>query len=443
MKSHNHQRLTRLLVLLTTSLAFFSLFAKEPTQSVDYFSPTPVPDHIILTFSDDPTTSQPVTWRTDTTIHRAYAEFAPADASPNFVYTAKRLTAQTESFALDQYYANYHSVIFTGLNPDSPYLYRVGSGEHWSEWFQFRSAAQQPQPFKFIYLGDGQEKLLAHWSHALRAAYSAAPDARFIIHGGDLVDHPKSVQEWNEWFAAAGWINACIPIAPAIGNHEYYDGDWGMRVFSPFWRPQFTLPENGITELPETNYYFDFQGLRVLILNSNIEIEKQAAWLKKILENNPNHWTVAVFHHPIYTGCNKNRDNKAIRDAWNPLFNQYQVDIILTGHDHTYARGHSPEQKTLSASARTGPVYVVSVSGPKLYQVNQNRWMDRAAENTQLYQIISIDNNILDYKAYTVIGELYDAFQIKMDENGHKTFIELQPPNFPERTLENTLPAKK
>jgi 3',5'-cyclic AMP phosphodiesterase CpdA len=442
MKSHNHQRLTSLLVLLIL-IAFYALIAKDPTQSVDYLSPAPVPDHIILSFSDDPTSTQSVTWRTDTTIHEAYAEIAPADASPNFVRTAKRLTAKTESFTLDQYHANYHAVTFTGLNPNSPYLYRVGSGKQWSEWFQFRTAAKQPQPFKFIYLGDGQERLLAHWSRAIRAAYSTAPDARFIIHGGDLVDHARAIQDWNEWFAAAGWINACIPIVPAIGNHEYYDGNWGRNVFTPLWRPQFTLPENGISELPETNYYFDFQGLRVIILNSNIEIEKQSEWLKRVLENNPNRWTVAVFHHPIYTGCNKNRDNKEIRNAWNPLFNQYQVDIVLTGHDHTYARGHSPEQKDLSSSARTGPVYIVSVSGPKLYQVNQNRWMDRAAENTQLYQIISIDNNILDYKAYTVIGEIYDAFQIKKNKKGRKTFVDLQPRNLPERTFKNTSPAPK
>jgi len=441
MKSPNRQRLTSWLVLLIL-IAFYALIAKVPTQSVDYHSPTPVPDHIILNFSDDPTSTQSVTWRTDTTIHPAYAEIAPADASPNFVRSAKRLTAKTESLALNQYRANYHSVTFTDLNPNSLYLYRVGSGKQWSEWFQFRTAANQPQPFKLIYLGDGQERLLAHWSRALRAAYGAAPDARFIVHGGDLVDHAKVAWEWDEWFAAAGWINACIPIVPAIGNHEYFDGNWGIKAFSPFWRPQFTLPENGITTLPETNYYLDFQGLRILVLNSSVEIEKQSEWLKKVLENNPNRWTIAVFHHPIYSGC-RGRDNKEIRDAWNPLFSQYQVDIVLTSHDHTYARGHSPEQTNLSASARTGPVYVVSVSGPKLYQINENRWMDRAAENTQLYQIISIDDSILDYKAYTVIGELYDAFQIKINKKGRKTFVDLQPQNFPERTFENPASAPK
>ncbi|MCK9484550.1 MAG: hypothetical protein M0R34_09315, partial [Candidatus Marinimicrobia bacterium] len=83
--------------------------------------------------------------------------------------------------------------------------------------------------------------------------------------------------------------------------------------------------------------------------------------------------------------------------------------------------------------------YVVSVSGPKLYHINQNRWMDRAAENTMLYQIISIDNNTLDYKACTITDELYDAFRIERSSSGKKTFKDLQPRDFPERTFKNTL----
>ncbi len=431
-----------LLLIVLLGQSFQSLLAGDLTEAAYNPYPTQFPDHIILSWKDDPTSTQSVTWRTDTSIHEAFAEIAPADASPYFIYTANRIEAETEYLTLDQYNANYHSVTFTGLQPGSLYVYRVGSRERWSEWFQFRMADKQPLPFKFLYLGDGQEGLLSLCSRAIRAAFSAAPDARFIVHGGDLVDHARAYRDWNEWFAAAGWINACIPIVPLIGNHEYYDGNWEELFLTPLWRPQFTLPENGIKELPETNYYFDFQGVRLLILNSNLEIEKQAEWLEKVLQSNLNGWTIVAFHHTIYAGTN-NRDHKEIRDAWNPLFIKYKVDIILSGHDHVYARGNSPEEKAPHSPDETGPVYVVSVSGPKQYNLNKDRWMDRAAENTQLYQIIGIDHNTLDYKAYTVTGEIYDAFQIVKNSNGYKTFIDLQPQNFPERTFKNTLTAPK
>jgi len=427
-------------VILILLFGYFAevLIARDTSQAAYYYKPTQYPDHIIISWSDDPASTQSVNWRSDVSITTAYAEIAKADASPNFIYTAKRIPAKTESFSFADNKANFHSATFTGLQSNAMYIYRVGSEGRWSEWFQFRTAEKQPKPFKFIYLGDGQEHVLSLWSQAIRAAYKAAPEARFIIHGGDLVNDARAYDAWHEWFAAAGWINATIPIMPAIGNHEYWDGNWEERFFTPYWRPHFTLPLNGISELPETNYYFDFQGARFIILNSNLEREKQARWLEGILKNNPNNWTIIVFHHPIYCGA-ANRDYPEIRNVWNPIFKKYKVDLILTGHDHTYARGNNPEQLAIKSKNSTDPVYVVSVSGPKLYHINQNRWMDRAAENTMLYQIISIDNNTLDYKTYTITDELYDAFRIERSSSGKKTFKDLQPRDFPERTFKNTL----
>jgi hypothetical protein len=57
-------------------------------------------------------------------------------------------------------------------------------------------------------------------------------------------------------------------------------------------------------------------------------------------------------------------------------------------------------------------MYVVSVSGPKMYDISNDPWMQRKARNTQLFQIITIENSTLSYKAYTAAGELYDAFDL-------------------------------
>jgi hypothetical protein len=64
------------------------------------------------------------------------------------------------------------------------------------------------------------------------------------------------------------------------------------------------------------------------------------------------------------------------------------------------------------ADASAGTVYVVSVSGPKMYDVSNDPWMQRKARNTQLFQVITIEGNKLQYEAYTAHGELYDAFDL-------------------------------
>lgn len=403
--------------------------------------PTKVPDHVILTWSDDPATTQSVTWRTDTTVTTSWAEISKAFTSPAYTDSAIRVPASDEILTIEDYSANYHSVTFTDLKPGTQYFYRVGSDENWSEWFRFRTVSETAEPFRFIYLGDGQTHLLSMWSNAIRTAYSAAPDARFILHGGDLVDHARSYHEWSSWFAAAGWIDGVVPIVPANGNHEYNYGDNDERIISPLWRPQFTLPLNGIKELPETNYYIDLQGLRLIVLNSMQELEKQADWLKTVLENNPNNWTIACFHHPLYSGT-RGRNEKRIRDAWESIFENYSVDLVLNGHDHTYARGHNVRPIAGIEEPFTGPVYVVSVSGPKLYDLNEDHWMDRAAENTQLYHIITVEEKRLSFTAYTLTGELYDEFQLLKNDNGPNTFIDKNP-GTPERTYKSTTESSK
>jgi hypothetical protein len=58
--------------------------------------------------------------------------------------------------------------------------------------------------------------------------------------------------------------------------------------------------------------------------------------------------------------------------------------------------------------------------------------MHRAAENTQLYQIIHINNSELQYEARTATGQLYDAFTLHKCEDGRNELID-RIPNSPER----------
>src|SRR5215203_1136678 len=125
------------------------------------YRPTVLPDRVILTFADDPATSQAVTWRTDSTVRGPVAEVAVATDGPAFEkgwhgYDEKRvkkLAARTEKLSAGGYESLYHSVNFTDLAPKTKYVYRVGDGANWSEWFQFETAAKEPEPFGFIYFG--------------------------------------------------------------------------------------------------------------------------------------------------------------------------------------------------------------------------------------------------------------------------------------------------
>jgi predicted phosphodiesterase len=263
----------------------------------------------------------------------------------------------------------------------------------------------------------------------VRGAYSNIPKANFLIHAGDLINRSNSDYEWGEWFEAGGWINGMVPNLAAPGNHEYFTDTDKKEKVSKHWRPQFALPENGPAGLEETAYYIDYQGSRFIFLNSEEatigrkELDKQADWFEQVVKENPNRWTIVVHHHPIFS-TKKGRDNDEWRDKMEPLYRKHKVDIVLQGHDHTYGRGiNMPIGQ--SRKKPDGPIYVVSVSGPKQYDIGLQNWMDRAASNTQLYQVITVDHNKLAFKAFTVNGDLYDAFDLDKDKAGRNTLVEL------------------
>jgi 3',5'-cyclic AMP phosphodiesterase CpdA len=434
-----------LCILLPLSLLGLALFAGEggtqallPAASVreaEVYRPLAVPDRVILTWTGDPARSQAVTWRTDTGVTFPAAQIAVADSGPGFVRAARTRTGTTTPLTTDLGTAHYHTVNFEGLMPDTRYAYRVGDGLNWSEWFQFRTASDRPEPFSFIYFGDAQNDLKSLWSRVIREAYSDAPKASFIIHAGDLINRANRDAEWGEWFGAGGWVNGMVPSIPTPGNHEYErqgtDPATQVRTLSRHWRPQFALPEHGPAGLQETAYYIDYQGVRIIALNSNERQEEQVPWLEGVLADNPNRWTVVTFHHPIYASA-KGRDNQRLRELWEPVLRKHRVDVVLQGHDHTYARSNLQTGMNVT-DPKNGTVYVVSVSGPKMYAVDRQPWMARAAEDTQLYQVLSVDGSRLRYEARTAIGQLYDAFELQKRPGRPNRLIERTPEDVPER----------
>lgn len=428
----------------------FSLLAQQRTYKIPEFyknwsKPGIHPDHITINYGENPAKTASVTWRTSDEVKEAYAEIAVATAAPKFWRNAKTIAAKTETLDFNEndrhVLSNYHSVTFDNLESDVLYAYRVGDGRIWSEWIQFKTASEKEAPFSFLYVGDAQNYILELWSRLIREGYRKGPDASFIIHAGDLINDAHDEDQWHEWYTAGGWIHSMLPSIATPGNHEfgYLPGKKGKKELSLQWRPQFTLPTNGVKGLEETNYFMDHQGARIVVLNSSRKLKEQADWLEEILSNNPNKWTIVTYHHPLFS-ASSGRNNVKLRKLWKPLFDKYKVDLALQGHDHAYARGRvepylAADEKNildgLNKRDYTGTVYVVSVSGGKMYNLRPNAWdgwdaeRERAAENTQLVQLIDVDNDKLTYKSYTATGDLYDQFQLIKQSNGKPNrFIE-------------------
>ena len=97
-------------------LIFIALVLSSKTLSAQDFKASAYPDRIILTWSEDPKTTQSVTWRTDSTVTIAYAQVVKEESSPKIEKPlAKEYTAITTQLKGANYEtSNYHSAIFWG-----------------------------------------------------------------------------------------------------------------------------------------------------------------------------------------------------------------------------------------------------------------------------------------------------------------------------------------
>lgn len=398
------------IIVLMTFVSTIFLIAQVNIPSV-------YPDRVVLNLTEEPSTSIAVTWRTDVTITEGFCELQPATEGPVKVEDTKTFRAKTTTM----YYeyrdepvieANQHSFVFTGLTPGEQYMYRVGAGDYWSEWYDFKMPSTDGK-FSFIYLGDPQSDLKSQWSRVVRAAYLHDPDCGFILYGGDLINRAGRDLEWHEWFHAGSFIFSMVPQAMTPGNHDYSN-----RVLDPHWNSQFTQPMNGPEGLEGTCYVIDYKNLRLISIDSGADselraedgkkLEAQKVWLDSVLRANTKEWVIVTTHVPFYSP-KENRDNKHLRDNFQSILEKHKVDMVLSGHDHSYGRGRYTDNPGNGHQV----MYVVSVSGPKMYDAGDKDWMEHSGAYKQLYQVITIENNELLYESYTVDGKLFDRFVLE------------------------------
>jgi phosphodiesterase/alkaline phosphatase D-like protein len=206
---------------LSSAVFFLSAAAWTGASRAAFEGDLASPHRIVLTLTADPAHSQAVTWRAAAKAARPRAQIAVASANPSFgraaVTTAGKATGVDSAGTTGTYAA-----VFLGLNPDTAYSYRVGDGDRWSEWNLFHTASEKADPFSFLYFGDAQNNIASLWSQVVRSAVFRNPQARFLVHAGDLVSEGHDERLWDEWTAALGFLASMIPSLPVPGNHDLH-----------------------------------------------------------------------------------------------------------------------------------------------------------------------------------------------------------------------------
>jgi len=381
------------------------------------------PDHVMLTWTGDPATTETITWRTAGTEAAGRVEYVEMGAEKSFSRNAKVALAKVTILATNLGDQSIHSATLTQLNPGTRYQYRVGDETGWSEPRTFTTAVANSQQFSFIIFGDSQSTNYNVWRTTLQAAYQANPDASFMINMGDLTDVGQDYAQWNAWFTAARGVIDNIPIMPVVGNHETYTPT-GQFSKPTFFTAQFKLPSNGPAGLRGQVYSFDYGDVHFSVLDSQDGEEGrfvpdmlavQQAWLEKDLAASNKRWKVVLIHRPLYNNKLAN-DNVKIRKMFAAILDKYHVDVVFTAHEHVYARTYPLYGGMAMKSADKGTIYVATGrSGTKTYQDPVAKAGDKIFCNPldePNYLVAEVKGDMLMVRAFKKSGAIIDAWSI-------------------------------
>ncbi|MBV7272669.1 metallophosphoesterase family protein [Clostridiaceae bacterium UIB06] len=398
------------------------------------------PDHITLTWTKDPKTTQTITWRTSSNIDKGLIEYTNTKTREIKKVTAGKESFSTASTDINIGNMNIFSATIENLQPGTVYNYRVGDGTNWSSINTFKTEENGYLETKFLIFGDSQSgnadvPNYAPWNKTVQNAFLKNKDADFLVNLGDLVEKGQDYRHWNNWFDAAKGVIDKIPEMPVQGNHETYNALGWDSTNPKYFVNQFKVPMNGPDGLKGQVYSYDYGNVHFVVLDSQEDeeapnndefLKKQAQWLDNDLSVNKQKWTIVMFHKtPYYNKAS--RANVALKNIFSPVIEKHHVDVVLNGHDHGVSRTFPIKDGKYYSEYSDGTVYYVTGrSGAKYYGDLSSKVWDAFFFDPQdmpCYEVADVQGNVLSIKAYKQDGTLVDTLNIDKSNKNNSTKV--------------------
>ena len=242
-----------------------------------------------------------------------------------------------------------HEVLLDDLEPNTRYYYKASGLDEKEFYFRTAPIEGEDRPVRVWVLGDsgsGDER-----AQKVRDAFyqfNEGPDADLILLLGDAAYDIGSDADYQEaFFEMYPDTLATTPVFATLGNHDLKT-DLGAPYFDIFSLPA-DGKSGGVASGTEYYYSFNYANIHFVSLDTEVSDRSPAGemyrWLVADLKANKQDWTVVFFHRPLYSKGRHDSDRKGsvmaeLRDQYTPIFETYGVDLILSGHNHSYERSY-------------------------------------------------------------------------------------------------------
>jgi len=377
------------------------------TQLVNAFRTTKFPssekaDQIMLTWSDDPSSTMDIQWRTAKSIDTSAVTFRIKGTNDSLSLNASKYEMEDLRLANDRFVHRFTAKL-KDLEAGTTYEYKISTQDHWPETQTFTTQSNNGA-FSFIWYGDSHFSPI--WGNLANQAFQKHPDAAFHAIAGDLVSDGLHRDQWDELFEYSKDVISQRPFMNVLGNH-----DNRMGLGAEMYRELFSYPPNGPKDIPnEHTYAFNYKNGLFLMIDATSKDELQTQWIEQKLSESKATWKFAMFHFPPY---NWEEPYPNIQKEWIPLFDKYHVDMVFSGHIHYYMRSNPMKDGKVVPEAKDGTTYMISIgipSGPK--DIGEEPYAAVRYDQGPFYQVLEIDGNTLNYTAKDSSENVIDELRL-------------------------------
>lgn len=267
-------------------------------------------------------------------------------------------SAAVDSSLTDGEAYSYNHVTVTGLQPNTTYYYTVEKSGTETEVQTYTTGDFESA--QILYVGDPQigaskgqpqngEELVADsgaantaarndgfaWDRTLDIAVEQNPGLDFVISAGDQVNKTGQAKEEEYAGYLAPDALSSLPVATTIGNHDSLNPDYMYHFYNP------NQTGYGETEAGGDYYYSYGSGLFIVLNTNNYNVAEHEQAICEAVASDPDAtFRIVTIHQDIYgSGLDhSDTDGMILRTQLTPIFDEYDIDVVLQGHDHTYSR---------------------------------------------------------------------------------------------------------
>ena len=341
--------------VLTASVAKFEIFAeKDGARSFNYQVQSVsaagkadgTPFSLMITASKNSETEKNFTWLSNPDVAAGnavvqYARKADYEANgeaafQNAVGTAKLVDFLGSADVNNNCGSYLNTVVVSGLDKGTEYVYRAGDGEIFSPVYTFKTL-RNGTDVNFFIIGDTQttEGEIENIQAIQNCLATDGTDYDFGAQLGDFVEKGNMYADWEDILTAYD-VDAMKTMDQlhVNGNHEAFGYDDGVDVDDIFSTALFNMPNGKYYSAEYGNTYVAVIGYT----NSETVLQNCLDWLKEDAAKTTCQWKILLTHQPAYGTNAASMDTEHFTTLVPPVLEELGFDFMFSGHDHAYAR---------------------------------------------------------------------------------------------------------